>query len=402
MRLESLTHDPHTFLHMERYVNEDTRTYSRFASYSEVAPEYRPGSLSGYFDVPCLCLAREGSELYLNDPLPELRDKYVSEERILFPVHPEVFYASKFTYPVAGRRFPLEGFVSVAPTASTRTVFNFSDHNFLKLHCPRRISRFSRRLRVNVIRNSIFASRELGEVDIPFFGYLPETIGAAYDFGGESWGFILRESLPRPRVAEPRYLIPLFALYARDSRFPGDPSLLTQLIEHHHADPESFVLGSLILPLIAAWCRVVRERGLILEMHGQNTLLELDDDLLPRRVIYRDLDVFTDPETRTERGLGDPFRKNRIGVDLAYGRREVYSLAYDSFLGHHLLDYLARALKEAYGIGDGDLTRYAREVFSAGFPDAEKYFGKDVFYYGDRIWNENKFELVPSGRPKWR
>ena len=61
--------------------------------------------------------------------------------------------------------------IRVAPTASTRTVLTTETpanvpRHFIKLHYPRRISRFNRRLRRLNIHNSIEGSRDLASVHL--------------------------------------------------------------------------------------------------------------------------------------------------------------------------------------------------------------------------------------------
>ncbi len=91
--------------------------------------------------------------------------------------------------------------IRVVPTASTRTVLttevteitgNVPAH-FIKLHYPRRISRFNRRLRRKNIRNSIEATKDVAHVKLERFAYLPDTLGFTYGNGGNPWGFLLRE-----------------------------------------------------------------------------------------------------------------------------------------------------------------------------------------------------------------
>src|SRR6266542_2446251 len=101
-----------------------------------------------------------------------------------------------------------------------------------------------------------------------------------------------------------RFLIPYFALYGGDLRHPEDRPLLVQMIERLGAEPQSFVIGEIMIPVLDCWAKVVRERGILLESHAQNLLLEIDSDFRPRRVVHRDFDVWVAAETRNQAGLG--------------------------------------------------------------------------------------------------
>src|SRR5439155_18064436 len=159
--------------------------------------------------------------------------------------------------------------IQVAPTASTRTVFTVGGTrevpaHFLKLHYPRRISRFNRRLRRKNIHNSIEGSRDLAHIRFDRFAYLPDSLGFTFGDGGNPWGFLVREATPRPYQGR-RFLIPYFALYAGDLKHAGHPPLLVQLIERLGADPEAFVVDEIMIPVVECWAKVVRERGILLE-----------------------------------------------------------------------------------------------------------------------------------------
>src|SRR5204863_6672035 len=114
--------------------------------------------------------------------------------------------------------------IEVAPTASTRTVLttetlaNAPPH-FIKLHYPRRISRFNRRLKRKNIQNSVEVTRDLARVTSEKFAYLPDTLGFVYGDGDDAWGVLVREGTPRP-FRQQRFLIPFFALYGGDLKCP--------------------------------------------------------------------------------------------------------------------------------------------------------------------------------------
>src|SRR5437867_1919416 len=122
---------------------------------------------------------------------------------------------------------------------------------------------------------------------------------------------------------------------ATDSWFPISPSTLeiSNMAGIHRC---SFVIEEIMIPVVECWAKVVRERGILLECHAQNILLEIDRDFWPRRVVHRDFDVWVDAETRTRAGLDVPFLKSRIETDTPYPKEQHYSLVYDRFMGSEL------------------------------------------------------------------
>lgn len=409
MRLEYLIrhlHDPSIFLYLERYVDAGSKSYSPFADQSEVDAKYKPTSDVESFEVPCLEVPKEKVAIYLDNPNNKLFNHYIKKDKVLFPVHPEIFADDRINYIEEFRKFSLTS-MRVAPTSSTRTVMTTAisekgiPPHFIKLHYPRRISRFIRRLRKNNIESSIEASKDLEHFSLEEFSYLPETIGITYGSDRDCWGFIIRENIPRPKIKEKRFLIPLFALYSQDLKEPKDLPILVQIIQFLNKDPQLFTLNYIMKPIIHIWCTTLIKRGLLLEMHAQNTLLELDIKLSPRRIVYRDLDINIDQQWREKNQLQVPFPKSHL---IKPSEREgIFSLQYDGFIGHHLFDYLSALLKQHFQINQKCMQDDCKMFFRKYFPDADNYFGNKTYYYANEIFQDNKYELVESGDPhNWR
>jgi siderophore synthetase component len=306
------------------------------------------------------------------------------------------------------RSQPLAESIDVAPTASTRTVFTNGREadvppHFLKLHYPRRISRFNRRLRRKNIHNSVEGSRDLANVRLDRFAYLPDSLGFTYGNGGNPWGFLVREAVARPYERD-RFLIPYFALYAGDLKHSNHPPLLVQLIERLGVDPESFVVNEIMTPVLECWAKVVRDRGILLESHAQNVLLEIDREFRPRRVVHRDFDVWVDADVRKRANLGVPFVGTDIGADTPYPKEQHYSLLYDRFIGCELFDYLLQVLTKFYEVDEKSVRRHVVEAFHHSFPDSELFFPPDTtFYFSNELLPGNEFRLVDTKEPpRWR
>ena len=350
-----------------------------------------------------MIVPRENVTIYLDNPDKRLLNYYIRNDKVLFPIHPEIFEDNRVIFIEELRKFSFTS-IRVSPTASTRTVMtigtNEVPNHFIKLHYPRRISRFIRRLKENTIQNCILASEDLENFSLKNFAYFPETIGMTYGSGPDSWGFIIREFMPRPNL-EKRFLIPLFSLYSKDLNHSDDLPLLIQIIQFLNEDPKTFTFNHIMNPIIQIWCSALKERGLVFEMHGQNTLLELDRRLLPSRIVYRDLDVYVDPKIREKQQLHLRFPKSHSITQ--ENRENIYSLQYDAFIGHHLFDYLSSLLERFYGIDPKTIQASCKDTFHKFFPDANLYFKNRTFYYMNEILSENKQKIVETNDPPtWR
>ena len=175
---------------------------------------------------------------------------------------------------------------------------------------------------------------------------------------------------------------------------------MVQLINYHQADPISFTLDFIMRPIINIFCNCVRQTGIFFEMHGENTLLELDNQFFPTRIIYCDLDVFIDSSTRIKLGLHTQFPEPQL-VHREY--EKIYSLQYDGFIGHHLFDYIASLLEKYFFVDPRKIQNICKQEFKQAFPDAHKYFKNRVFYYSNQLLPGNQYELIDTGNmPRWR
>ena len=399
MKLEQIT-EPEAYLHCERYVNQ--RKYSKHSEYSEVSEEYRPREGQKQFRVPYFWLKKDVTLLTAN-PSPEVL-KQVSGDGIRFCLHPEMLKESNPTIDRLVQH--VDGYLTVTPTASTRTVYcEQPAPMFLKLHLNKRISRYVRRLKGSSVEHSTLISQDFEQANTPpFFAYLPESIGVIAGRGKDAIGMIYRETTPRPLADEKRHLVPYFSLWSPDDANPQDPPLLVQLINHHNANPREFFLEKIIEPLIASWAWATKERGILLESHGQNALLELDKNYNPTRVVHRDFQSLeVDPKIRAAKGLSMPFTKHRIGIDDP-PRKIEYSLVYDVFVGDYLFSHIVKPMTAYFGIKEETLKQGIRDLFQQHFPDWKRYFPVRSWYkLGPNILPNNESEIVKVKTPaEWR
>ncbi|MEV0291975.1 hypothetical protein [Nocardia sp. NPDC050710] len=404
MRLDQVVYSVDGWLSAERFLGAGTRTYSKYADITDISSAFHPQHGNTSFRVPSFRVPAALGRLRTNGIASELPGYYHDGERLLLPVHPDALACAD----LVGREELLEcepgPDFEVIPLANARTVFvvaidgvDIRPHQ-LKLHYPRRISRFTRRLREPMIELELWVADELAALGTPF---LAEVCGGIFGSGGDAWGFIVREA---PPLAAGRYTVPLFALYGGDIRAPQDPTLLEQLVEVGSETAETFIAERIVAPMIRLWVRAAVSAGCLLEPHGQNTLVSFTADARDIEVRYRDCGVYIDPVIRRRLGLNRPLPPmNVIGSDLRAPAAGIRSLTYDSFMGHHALDYLAELARKRFGADPDVLHEAARIVYASaveGFP--EPLLPDTVYYYDDAAPPE-RWRLKDTGiRPHWR
>ena len=217
------------------------------------------------------------------------------------------------------------------------------------------------------------------------------------------WGYLVRERNPYPRADYESILVPIFSLYSVDVMQPGDTHLLVQLIEYHDADPLEFLVESVIKPIIESWSEVVQKRGILLDAHAQNTLLELDNKFIPRRVIHRDSEGREiDAGIRRAKGLPILFPYYVMQPE-DQKNKAIYSNVYDYQIGHHSLNFLATTLEQYFQVPIEHVREEARRIFHKSFPDSADYLPPTVFQYSSQPQVDEKEQFVDTGKtPEWR
>ena len=384
---------PDAWIYCERYV--DQRWYSPYVEYTEVKEEFRPRDGKEEFELPCFLV--KNATVFTGNPSPNILKYFKTDKGINFFLHPEMFKEENPTIKNLIKQ-RVERTIQVKPTASTRTVVCKNLPFFLKLHLNKRISRHNRRLRASSVMHSILVSRDLDAAisKMPsYFAYLPETVGVIIGKGNDAIGMIVREMIPRPVIQEKRFILPYFALWSKDDFKESDPPLLVQLIIYHKENPKDFFLHKIIEPVIKSWVWAAKERGILLECHGQNTLLEFNDHLMPTRVVHRDFQSLEiDPNIRIQKNLSMPFFKHRIGIDDPPHKIE-YSLVYDFFIGHHMFSHLLKPMAFYFHMDELELKKEIAKLFQKHFQNWEEYFPRDFYYkLGKLVEGKNESEIV--------
>jgi hypothetical protein len=388
----------------ERYVTGGSRTYSPFSQILEVDRAYHPEYGDSSFALESFWI-QGGSGVYRKGNLPSrLHDIYHRDDRFLFVVHPQIaampdLFARDILQ--SSQRGPR---VEVIPSANARTVFvkrigqeDVPPH-FLKLHFPRRISRFLRTLELRDIDHQLWTTSRLHQCGICV---LPDVGGAVVGMQNHKrWGFLLRESVPVNCTTRFRFTLPLFALYSSDVRNPHEPLLLRQLLEGA-AFGGAELLESIVRGLVGNWISALSNAGCFLESHGQNSLLLFSLPLENCTIAYRDTDVYVDASNLAPPTCGLPLAKG-IGKDKELPREQLMSLTYDTFLGHHLLSYLGRAAADSLGLKQSYLSDMTRSVFKE-FGGRSLHLPGTTYRLANKLTSNSTIRLVnTSEKPEWR
>ena len=400
-----------SLIYLDRYRNEGTRTYSQHADYTEAREKYRPNSKRAQFDLPVFEVPRNQFKIYTANPSSELAKTYLTEDKTLFCIHPQVLEAHQedpYVKHTLSIGTPHKN-IAVSPSSSTRTLYVQDNQipHAVKVHFPFRISRYGRKMRDEVLEQAINISMEL-ESGIwhldDRFAFLREVIGVAHKNRqpdsprGENWGYLVRDMKPFPLVDDRRYLIPGFALYGKDFFDPDKTLLLFDIIGDK--DPKAFVLDNIMLPIIRHWVECFQHFGYLLEPHGQNVLLEVGDNLEIKRIVHRDLSLGIDMRRRRDIHLAE-------GNLNAYNRmesNEFLSIAYDKFMGGHFFERIVACCREKYpDLKAEDFRKPCRDEFARIFPDSTAYFPKTIWYFSEARDQFNKPLFQDTGKaPAWR
>jgi hypothetical protein len=395
-----------TWEYAERYLGVGTRTYSPFAADLDISPGCHPLLGHESFSVPSFWVTDEQGSYLRNGLSSTLHDLYQQPGAFLLPVHPDALEHEGLVGREALLGCKPGPYLEAVPSANARTVFvrRFDGEavppHFAKLHYPRRMSRFTRRLRRPTLGLHLWTAGELARVDAPV---LPEV--AAGIFGWDphhSWGALLRELEPEDATGT-THTVPLLALYGRDHHAPSDPTLLEQLVASSGEPPDEFIVRRIVEPVVRLWAGVLLQTGCALEPHGQNTLFAWCGDGWRSTVVYRDGAIYVDPAIRSEAGRGDDLPpSNVISRDVDFPRDQVFSLTYDLFMGHHCFDYIARLAQARWGLPPAVLHEAARAAL-AQEPGAAGLLPETTFAYEQSLHADGRWVLVDTGRaPDWR
>ncbi len=333
--VEDLASREAVFSHLERNVNDFRGNWEKF---SDISYQFSPES-GCTVQVPFKFVDNEAVTTKSAEPDNRITEVLLVGEAACYFWHPDT---------VSPFNDPEDGVLDVLPTSSTRTLqttglpYNF----FIKTHLPKRHFLYDRSLKPSVVSHSIDVSHDIerltSESTDESWAFMPESLA----FILEGSGVIFREREPRPHVQQPRLLLPAFSLYSKDTKNPDDPSLLSQLIHHNgEDDPLQYMLDKIVTPLRSVWLEILRKRGLLLELHAQNALFELNNSGDVERVVLRDFQsIWSDIDIREKNNLPQMSRDGFLPEE----RNKQYSLCYDHFMGTMFLRHLVNVFLQEF------------------------------------------------------
>jgi hypothetical protein len=399
-------------IHLERWCNDGSPSGLSFGA-NQVSPSYRPREGRTSFEASAFLVPWEAAEFHSAGPSPELTATVTSAAGAVLTLHPDnpVIPPGR---PTAPRR--------VVPTSSGRTVIVLDPApvHYAKLHYPGLLGRVPRELNAPRVAASIRMSAALDDAAecgmlTDSCAYLAESIGVLASVDGAEHGVIYREFTPRhqggPDPCAPAMpLIPFFALFSADSRAPDDPPLLITLLRLSGLSAAA-ALRSLLELVLESYGALAFAAGLVPEDHAQNLLLQLSPDLVPLRVVRRDLlDWYADLEIRRDRGLPADFSRvldTAADPERAFGGR---SYAFDFRLGEYVLKPLVDCAVRYCGVDGGETERWIGErvhaIAARHGVDLHEYFHPydqtSRFGPGLEIWRAGRPLLIDGPRPVYR
>lgn len=409
MLLPAIEDELEAWVRAERYLGLGTQDYSRRATTSTASPEYRPDSRAASFQLPTRLVPASAARILTPAPACARLAGYRKQDQVVFPLHPDAYATMDAASRSTWDSWPEGPAMTVAPLANTRTVVVLGNapgwqarRHFLKLHFPGVLSRFRRPQCEREVEHQLRVSGELEKAGVPL---LSDAAGITYHGGqGTPWGFLMRDPY---QVISPRSLVvPAFALYGKDRLSLSDPVILRQLIGLSRLDSETYISECLVRPIVRLWAETALRSGFLLAMHGQNVLYRASLGTGLGDVFYRGCSVYVDESLRGKTDLSQdkPHRKILLLSQKARSAA-VRSLIYDSFTGHHLLDYIDRLAESELGVRPGRLAVAARDEFKRS-GGSEISMPATIHYYRDTpetAAGDSATEIQDTGiLPKWR
>jgi len=403
MHFDASSDPDQLWLYAERYLSAGTRSYSAFAGINEMDDIWRPGSATARFQVPCFWVERSKNAKFIcesNQISPSLAKFYSpSASKFLLPVHPATIRLLPSKVQKQIKQLTLGPRLDVSPTSSTRTLYvhgadgpNECPHHFLKLHFPRRISRFIRSLTDEDVIYQLWISKQIQSARLPHF---PDLAGGyALRHQKSSAGFLIRATQQEGGVDGSCFTLPGFSLFGGDTNSLTDPPLMVQLHRHFGGSAADFVVKRIIAPTVDLWVKAVSKLGIVPELHGQNVLFCFNKCGSDSSICFRDSDLLVDNRIRRQLGFDNPpFLTGVTDYDCDCTSERYLSLCYDGFLVHHFLAKVAACAEDWFHIPVCLFRDAATCAFHAAGGNALP-ISDAAFYFDNQLRTGKQFVLV--------
>lgn len=337
MKLEQILSFPESsLLYMERLVNDGSPSKFSFAYTTSLE------TCPLYVDKFFLCCTESDAKNFTKFGLCN----YDFFNANLILLHPD-WKKEKTEFSV------IDTDIQVIPTSSSRTVKIIGQEIYVKLFYPGVLGRITRELREEHILSSIDITNAFLKLihtdSVPkTFSFFPEHCGKLFRQGKSNIGYVIREGVPVGRQSKQIFaLIPAFSLFSVDRQASDDPVII-QILEHKK-DKISFLLEQLIYPIIDCYFSCVFNGGIQPELHAQNFLIGIDENLNVVSIVLRDLES-ADKDLLIMGQLGFPFDLKSQPYKCIDANQENYlikhSFMYDHKLGEYFFDELLKCIQK--------------------------------------------------------
>lgn len=378
MKLNKIISCPNSSLiYMERMVNDGSP--SKFSFTYTTSKETCPL----YVDKFTLCCAKSDIEDFI--AFGSSNYNFFNENLIL--LHPD-WRKQNTPFTV------IDTIIQVAPTSSSRTVKILEKNTYIKLSYPGVLGRITRELRTEHILSSLdITNAFLKLIDsnlVPeSFSFFPEKCGKLFKQESGDIGYVIRDGVPVGKKCKRICaLIPAFSLFSNDRMYDDDP-IIIQILTCKNKKID-FLLEQLIFPIIDCYFSCVFNGGIQPELHSQNFLIGIDEDLNIVSIVLRDLDSADKDLTIMEK-LNFPFELKSQPYKCIDKQQNNYlikhSFMYDHKLGEYFFNELLTCVHR-YGIIQMEyIQNIIKEYVKQNYGDK-----LDGFFPMDNKWY--KFENV--------
>lgn len=396
-------------LYYEKYVNETMLDKNLFLT--DFSEEYEFNSDNVYF--PLICYKVPIKDLVISGDLTNneiYNDLLIDDDHIKMFLHPELENREELSYIDNLKQYEKLPYETVSSTSSMRTVLVKGKEYCIKLHCPIKIALSYRGIGQKQIEHVMKVSNELMSISHPKFAIFPEKLGVNFSRKNNqrSWGYIGRRMVPYPYLKENEsyVLTPVFALYSGYRHYPNKKPYIMTLIEKSSLTPLEFVLQEVMFPIMEFWVYAFRTFGFLMEPHGQNLLMEIENDEKIHRLVHRDLDPMIHIPTRQKVGLSlDGFSKDML-FDNSTGQKpfgSIFSVRYDYGICLLVFDCLEKMMNTYYNIKPEQLHEPVKKHFVKLLPDYQEYFPKYVYKLGNADPKTHRSAYYTDNEyPNWR
>lgn len=408
MKLENIIKNKESaYLYMERYVNNGSpsgfdrkNTSSSFTSPRGRARNYELLVIEFDNDIMVRTIGEETN---------------IISDRCVF-CHPDNLKEEIFQE-LSGR-FKVVGTVTVAPTASPRTVKLIGYDYFIKLDYVGYLGRIKRNLDFQHILSAFEVTRDISEgIDQGLYNerfgvlkenkgrvaYLPKKDGGYYEFG-----YLIREFVPHYRgERKDLFLIPAFSLFAHDTYAPKYKPLLFQILEKNNKEINEFAFNDVLGPILDCYFDALVNHGLAMESHAQNTLIAINRDYEIKLIVSRDMEsVDKDLPLREYLGVNNEIlaKDYKCIRSSDYNYTIKHSFMFDFKLGEYLLTPLIKLFStdESFDVNEIIKKMKAKSrLYISRLP--ESYFPEEWFNYENKQFKAGeKRPYISNPNPKYR